>query len=130
MGLLLLQVCLQGMLQVDDCEGTNHECWADDANLQTACKDTFRGYICQCPPGGLSARSHVLMTAHSWPLSMQWAISFYPWTNEYAGQQLCQGPARTLSRATSDSAQLLPVQGLCRDTSRTTAREVSHQVKV
>ena len=51
MGLLLLQVCLQGMLQVDDCEGTNHECWAEDANMQTACKDTFRGYICQCPPG-------------------------------------------------------------------------------
>lgn len=45
------EVCLQGMIQVDDCEGTNHECWADDANMQTACKDTFRGYICQCPPG-------------------------------------------------------------------------------
>lgn len=68
--LLLLQVCLQGMIQVDDCEGTNHECWADDANMQTACKDTFRGYICQCPPGGLIAQGGILMTAHNWPFAL------------------------------------------------------------
>ncbi|CAL8466083.1 g5619 [Coccomyxa elongata] len=47
------QVCLAGSLQEDDCKFSTHNCWTSGTGNDaiTACKDTFRGYVCQCPAG-------------------------------------------------------------------------------
>jgi hypothetical protein len=47
------QVCLAGSMQEDDCATTSHNCWTSgsDAKQFSACKDTFRGFVCQCPAG-------------------------------------------------------------------------------
>ncbi|GAB4818267.1 hypothetical protein N2152v2_005313 [Parachlorella kessleri] len=43
-------VCLTGGLNVDECSTGKHDCWQGPAG-ESACMDTFRGYICHCPPG-------------------------------------------------------------------------------
>ncbi|KAK9840728.1 hypothetical protein WJX81_000565 [Elliptochloris bilobata] len=42
-------VCLAGGLEVNECLGESHGCWA--RGNTSACVDTFRGYLCQCPDG-------------------------------------------------------------------------------
>ena len=44
-----LQICLSGGLQTDECTANTHDCWRDGSN--SACVDTFRGYVCECPVG-------------------------------------------------------------------------------
>ena len=50
---LRLQVCLAGSMQEDDCAAETHSCWVHTEGKQSfsACKDTFRGYVCKCPEG-------------------------------------------------------------------------------
>ena len=47
------QVCLAGSMQTDDCAADIHSCWTHSEGQQhfSACKDTFRGYVCKCPEG-------------------------------------------------------------------------------
>lgn len=46
-------ICLSGSLNVDDCSTGGDQCWrGGDGGRLSACVDTFRGYICSCPPGG------------------------------------------------------------------------------
>ncbi|KAK3143744.1 hypothetical protein QOZ80_4AG0304400 [Eleusine coracana subsp. coracana] len=42
-------VCLTPDLETDECLQDNGGCWRDDKTNITACKDTYRGRICQCP---------------------------------------------------------------------------------
>lgn len=43
------QICLTGDLETNECLERNGGCWQDlQANI-TACKDTFRGRLCECP---------------------------------------------------------------------------------
>ena len=53
---LRLQVCLAGSMQEDDCAAETHSCWVHTEGKQScsACKDTFRGYVCKCPEGAAS----------------------------------------------------------------------------
>ena len=50
---LRLQVCLAGSMQEDDCAAESHGCWTHTEGKKqfSACKDTFRGYVCKCPEG-------------------------------------------------------------------------------
>ncbi|KAK9756152.1 hypothetical protein RND81_01G077100 [Saponaria officinalis] len=42
-------ICLSGGIETDECLENNGGCWQDlQANI-TACKDTFRGRVCECP---------------------------------------------------------------------------------
>nr|KYP60200.1 Vacuolar-sorting receptor 7 [Cajanus cajan] len=42
-------VCLSGDVETNECLERNGGCWQDkNANI-TACKDTFRGRVCECP---------------------------------------------------------------------------------
>ncbi|XP_054779153.1 vacuolar-sorting receptor 6-like [Prosopis cineraria] len=42
-------ICLSGDLETNQCAEKNGGCWQDiNANI-TACKDTFRGRVCECP---------------------------------------------------------------------------------
>ncbi|GLU09056.1 hypothetical protein SLE2022_259340 [Rubroshorea leprosula] len=42
-------VCLSGDVETNECLDNNGGCWQDkEANI-TACKDTFRGRVCECP---------------------------------------------------------------------------------
>ncbi|KAM7272108.1 hypothetical protein ACFE04_031322 [Oxalis oulophora] len=42
-------ICLSGDLETNECLERNGGCWEDlKANI-TACKDTFRGRVCECP---------------------------------------------------------------------------------
>ncbi|KAJ4702734.1 Vacuolar-sorting receptor-like protein [Melia azedarach] len=42
-------ICLSGDLETNECLERNGGCWQDrEANI-TACKDTFRGRVCECP---------------------------------------------------------------------------------
>ena len=43
------QMCLAGGLEVNECLGESHGCWS--RGNSSACVDTFRGYVCQCPEG-------------------------------------------------------------------------------
>jgi hypothetical protein len=36
-------------METDECLNNNGGCWRDEKTNITACKDTFRGRICQCP---------------------------------------------------------------------------------
>ena len=56
---LHLQVCLAGGLEVNECQGEDHGCWA--RGNATACVDTFRGYLCVCPEGALPGICHALL---------------------------------------------------------------------
>ncbi|EER94904.1 vacuolar-sorting receptor 1 [Sorghum bicolor] len=42
-------VCLSEEVQTNECLENNGGCWLDTANNVTACKDTFRGRVCECP---------------------------------------------------------------------------------
>ncbi|XAR52921.1 hypothetical protein NMG60_11021256 [Bertholletia excelsa] len=42
-------VCLSGDLETNECLDNNGGCWQDKAANITACKDTFRGRVCECP---------------------------------------------------------------------------------
>ncbi|KAJ6826871.1 vacuolar-sorting receptor 1-like [Iris pallida] len=42
-------VCLSGDIETNECLENNGGCWQDKAANVTACKDTFRGRVCQCP---------------------------------------------------------------------------------
>ncbi|KAI9401057.1 hypothetical protein POPTR_001G075600v4 [Populus trichocarpa] len=42
-------VCLSSELETNECLERNGGCWQDKQFNTTACKDTFRGRVCQCP---------------------------------------------------------------------------------
>ncbi|KAL0422532.1 UNVERIFIED_CONTAM: Vacuolar-sorting receptor 3 [Sesamum latifolium] len=42
-------VCLGGDVETNECLANNGGCWEDKAANITACKDTFRGRVCECP---------------------------------------------------------------------------------
>uniref|UniRef100_A0A804R994 EGF-like calcium-binding domain-containing protein n=1 Tax=Zea mays TaxID=4577 RepID=A0A804R994_MAIZE len=42
-------ICLSEEIQTNECLENNGGCWLDKANNVTACKDTFRGRVCECP---------------------------------------------------------------------------------
>ncbi|KAE8687695.1 Vacuolar-sorting receptor 1 [Hibiscus syriacus] len=42
-------VCLGGDVETNECLDNNGGCWQDKAANLTACKDTFRGRVCECP---------------------------------------------------------------------------------
>ncbi|XP_073312010.1 vacuolar-sorting receptor 4-like [Primulina huaijiensis] len=42
-------VCLSGDVETNECLENNGGCWQDRAANLTACKDTFRGKVCECP---------------------------------------------------------------------------------
>ncbi|CAL4911935.1 unnamed protein product [Urochloa decumbens] len=42
-------VCLSEDIQTNECLENNGGCWQDKAANITACKDTFRGRVCECP---------------------------------------------------------------------------------
>lgn len=42
-------VCLSGDVETNECLENNGGCWQDKASNITACKDTFRGRVCECP---------------------------------------------------------------------------------
>uniref|UniRef100_A0A175YJC0 EGF-like calcium-binding domain-containing protein n=1 Tax=Daucus carota subsp. sativus TaxID=79200 RepID=A0A175YJC0_DAUCS len=42
-------VCLSEEIETNECLENNGGCWQDKAANITACKDTFRGRVCQCP---------------------------------------------------------------------------------
>jgi hypothetical protein len=45
-------VCLTPDMETDECLDNNGGCWRDEKTNITACKDTYRGRICQCPVVG------------------------------------------------------------------------------
>lgn len=45
-------VCLSGGIETNECLESNGGCWQDTRSNITACKDTFRGRICECPIAG------------------------------------------------------------------------------
>lgn len=42
-------ICLSGDLETNQCLERNGGCWRDSKSNITACKDTFRGRVCECP---------------------------------------------------------------------------------
>ncbi|KAL3654541.1 Vacuolar-sorting receptor 6 [Castilleja foliolosa] len=42
-------ICLTGDLETNECLEYNGGCWWDTKSNVTACKDTFRGRVCECP---------------------------------------------------------------------------------
>ncbi|GMJ12807.1 vaculolar sorting receptor 3, VACUOLAR SORTING RECEPTOR 3, binding protein of 80 kDa 2;2 [Hibiscus trionum] len=42
-------VCLSSDVETNECLENNGGCWQDKAANLTACKDTFRGRVCECP---------------------------------------------------------------------------------
>ncbi|KAI3965994.1 hypothetical protein MKX01_010951 [Papaver californicum] len=42
-------ICLSGAIETNECLENNGGCWRDPRSNVSACKDTFRGRICQCP---------------------------------------------------------------------------------
>ncbi|KAL6546191.1 Vacuolar-sorting receptor 6 [Orobanche minor] len=42
-------ICLSGDLETNECIDHNGGCWQDRKYNVTACKDTFRGRVCECP---------------------------------------------------------------------------------
>lgn len=42
-------VCLSGDVETNECLDNNGGCWQDKTANVTACKDTFRGRVCECP---------------------------------------------------------------------------------
>ncbi|XP_010938945.1 vacuolar-sorting receptor 3 [Elaeis guineensis] len=41
--------CLSDDIETNECLDNNGGCWQDKASNITACKDTFRGRVCECP---------------------------------------------------------------------------------
>ncbi|CAN4081523.1 unnamed protein product [Withania somnifera] len=42
-------ICLTDDIQTNECLESNGGCWQDKAANITACRDTFRGRVCECP---------------------------------------------------------------------------------
>ncbi|XP_073058417.1 vacuolar-sorting receptor 6-like [Primulina eburnea] len=42
-------ICLSADIETNECLQNNGGCWQDPASNVTACKDTFRGRVCECP---------------------------------------------------------------------------------
>ncbi|XP_010931377.1 vacuolar-sorting receptor 1 [Elaeis guineensis] len=42
-------VCLSEEIETNECLENNGGCWEDEAANITACRDTFRGRVCECP---------------------------------------------------------------------------------
>ncbi|KAG6539192.1 hypothetical protein ZIOFF_004345 [Zingiber officinale] len=42
-------VCLSEEIETNECLDNHGGCWKDEASNITACRDTFRGRICECP---------------------------------------------------------------------------------
>ncbi|KAL8237301.1 hypothetical protein R6Q59_018382 [Mikania micrantha] len=42
-------VCLSDEIETNECLDNNGGCWMDKAANITACRDTFRGRVCECP---------------------------------------------------------------------------------
>ncbi|XP_044393739.1 vacuolar-sorting receptor 3 isoform X2 [Triticum aestivum] len=42
-------VCLSDDIETNECLSDNGGCWQDKAANVTACRDTFRGRVCECP---------------------------------------------------------------------------------
>ncbi|XP_073148963.1 vacuolar-sorting receptor 3-like [Henckelia pumila] len=42
-------VCLSGDVETNECLDNNGGCWQDKTANISACKDTFRGRVCECP---------------------------------------------------------------------------------
>lgn len=42
-------ICLSDDIQTNECLKNNGGCWQDKSSNITACRDTFRGRVCQCP---------------------------------------------------------------------------------
>ncbi|XP_015067102.1 vacuolar-sorting receptor 6 [Solanum pennellii] len=42
-------ICLSGDLETNQCLERNGGCWRDPKSNITACKDTYRGRVCECP---------------------------------------------------------------------------------
>lgn len=42
-------LCLSGDIETNECLENNGGCWRDSHSNITACKDTYRGRVCQCP---------------------------------------------------------------------------------
>uniref|UniRef100_A0A0C9RL72 TSA: Wollemia nobilis Ref_Wollemi_Transcript_12720_2298 transcribed RNA sequence n=1 Tax=Wollemia nobilis TaxID=56998 RepID=A0A0C9RL72_9CONI len=42
-------ICLNGEMETNECLTENGGCWQDKKSNITACKDTFRGRVCECP---------------------------------------------------------------------------------
>ncbi|KAF5183208.1 Vacuolar-sorting receptor [Thalictrum thalictroides] len=42
-------VCLSDDIETNECLDNNGGCWQDKVSNVTACKDTFRGKVCECP---------------------------------------------------------------------------------
>ncbi|XP_066395522.1 vacuolar-sorting receptor 1-like [Miscanthus floridulus] len=42
-------VCLREDIETNECLENNGGCWLDKATNVSACKDTFRGRVCECP---------------------------------------------------------------------------------
>ncbi|KAM3694179.1 hypothetical protein ACJW31_07G040600 [Castanea mollissima] len=42
-------ICLSGDIETNECTESNGGCWQDIKSNVTACKDTFRGRVCECP---------------------------------------------------------------------------------
>ncbi|KAK3003160.1 hypothetical protein RJ639_018926 [Escallonia herrerae] len=42
-------ICLSGDLETNECLERNGGCWHDSKSNITACKDTYRGRVCECP---------------------------------------------------------------------------------
>ncbi|KAK8616302.1 hypothetical protein V6N13_017856 [Hibiscus sabdariffa] len=42
-------ICLSSDIETNECLENNGGCWQDKAANLTACKDTFRGRLCECP---------------------------------------------------------------------------------
>ncbi|XP_047319892.1 vacuolar-sorting receptor 1-like [Impatiens glandulifera] len=42
-------ICLSEEMETNECLGNNGGCWEDKTANITACRDTFRGRVCECP---------------------------------------------------------------------------------
>ncbi|KAF7142872.1 hypothetical protein RHSIM_Rhsim05G0231000 [Rhododendron simsii] len=42
-------ICLSADMETNECLENNGGCWQDKATNITACRDTFRGRVCECP---------------------------------------------------------------------------------
>ncbi|KAI8559520.1 hypothetical protein RHMOL_Rhmol04G0179900 [Rhododendron molle] len=42
-------ICLSADIETNECLQNNGGCWQDKASNITACRDTFRGRVCECP---------------------------------------------------------------------------------
>ncbi|KAL8206025.1 hypothetical protein R6Q57_009576 [Mikania cordata] len=42
-------ICLSDEIETNECQDNNGGCWMDKSANITACRDTFRGRVCECP---------------------------------------------------------------------------------